>query len=194
MGMLADPMRVPIAALRALGAVGRPGAVRWRFLGASREQVAPALRAQPELQTQHGVALTHCDKPTLLQPPERLLRLCERRVRAVGDRCRVDPPTLGFFDLCQNDAFADAQLEIDRRAAVETRDPAPDRRPGLPVESTGLKFSSWLAVFLLGFGTWSWKGPPLKDRLHIYRRACVGSVGRGPRYEPLGRTPFTPRA
>ena len=29
--------------------------------------------------------------------------------------------------------------------------------------------------------------PPLKDRLHIYRRACVGGVHRGPSYEPLGR-------
>ena len=36
--------------------------------------------------------------------------------------------------------------------------------------------------------------PPAKDRLQIYRRACVGSVGRCPRYEPLGRAPFTPRA
>ena len=38
------------------------------------------------------------------------------------------------------------------------------------------------------------KTSPLKDRLHIYRRACVDARRRGPRYEPLDRTPFEARA
>ncbi len=35
---------------------------------------------------------------------------------------------------------------------------------------------------------------PTRNRLHIYRRACFGAHGRGPRYEPLSRAPFAQRA
>ena len=65
---------------------------------------------------------------------------------------------------------------------------------GLPIESTALSgCHAQQTYYVTGCGTrWS-KTPTWKDRPHIHRQACFGGVLRGPRCQPLGRTPVVQR-
>ncbi|HVL07762.1 MAG TPA: hypothetical protein VM512_01180, partial [Burkholderiaceae bacterium] len=85
--------------------------------------------------------------------------------------------------------FTGTESTVDAPALQQVYRDFPFRQQRLMVFLPDERYSSSLIVD----ERWLQK-PPQKEKLHIYRRACLGQMVRGPRCEPLSRIQFVPRA